>query len=71
MKIKIQQFREETWIDFQTVDFEDESSWRKAVKIVYELNSDSDSLKYRAMFVNGFLTHFYSVGGFYIMPTQY
>lgn len=69
MEIKIQKLTEqEEWEDFQTVDFEDESSWSKAAKIVYELNTNSDNLKYRAMFVNGFLTHFYS-DGFCTMPT--
>jgi hypothetical protein len=66
MKVEIQKLTEqEEWIDFKTI--EGDNVWDIAVKEVFELNSLKEG-KYRALFVEGFLTHIYC-SGFYMVPT--
>lgn len=66
MDVKIEQLTEEKeWADFKTVTGDD--AWNNAVKEVASLNSENEG-QYRAVAVNGFLTHIYC-SGFYTVPT--
>ena len=68
MDVKIEQLTEGEWVDFKTVtDATDKDAWDNAVKEVCGLNSEKEG-KYRAVAVNGFLTHIYC-SGFYTVPT--
>jgi hypothetical protein len=67
--VKIQRLTEqEEWVDFKDIHGDDDKDWNDAVKEVYQLNTNENDSKYRAVFVNGFLTHIYC-SGFYIVPT--
>jgi hypothetical protein len=42
MKIKIQKFKEEKWVDCKSIAGDDKNTWQSAVKEVYELNSTTN-----------------------------
>lgn len=65
--INIQKLIEEEWIDFKIFNGNGEEIWKEAIREVSELNN-GDKKEYRAVFVNGPLTHIYC-SGFYTVPT--
>jgi hypothetical protein len=71
MKIEIQELTEQKeWIDFKSIEGEEDRIdriWNDAVKETAILNSKKEG-KYRAVCVNGFITHIYC-DGFYHVPT--
>ena len=66
IKVKIEQFVNEQWIDFKILSGE-KQIWYEAVKEVYSFNINGSG-KYRAVYVNGPITHIYC-SGFYMVPT--
>lgn len=65
MKIYIDKLENGDWVKYNDCKAKD---WESAVQEVVKLNEKLGKKEYRAVCVNGFLTHIYC-SGFYTVPT--